>query len=137
MPGAPERLVGKQRRSREMRRGWMLLAAISIMTVKPALAAPNVFGTTGLLATPTADVLGQGEWNVHAHFINRDSFSTFGANYAPFQNLEVGVTGVHVRGGGTQGIINGKYRLVPEKGNMPALAVGVVDAANRISDNAT
>src|SRR5438093_5620001 len=102
----PSRLVGPQRRSRDMRRGWLLLAAIGLVTVRPALAAPNVFGSTGLLLTPTADVLNQGEWNVHAHFINENSFSAWGANYAPFQNLEVGVTGIHSSGGGTRGIIN-------------------------------
>jgi hypothetical protein len=120
-----------------MRRGWVLLAAIGCLMTKPVLAAPNVFGSTGLLLTPTADVLNQGEWNVHAHFINRDDLSTWGGNYAPFQNLEVGLTGVHFQGGGTRGIINGKYRLVPEKLNMPALAIGVVDASERLNNDAT
>src|ERR1041385_6901111 len=103
-----------QRRSSDMRSRWALLALVGIVIAPPAMAAPNFLGPTGLLLIPTADVVGNREWNVHAHFIDRDSTSTFGANVGLIQNLEVGVTGLHSSGSSTIGILNGKYRLVPE-----------------------
>lgn len=112
-----------------MRKGWVLLALVGLATARPALAAPNFFGSTGLLLTPSADVLKIREWNAHVH--GSDDFTSYGANFGLFENLEVGVTGFDIKhGGDTDALINAKYRLVQETKSVPAVAVGAVDISD-------
>lgn len=109
-----------------MRKGWVLLALVGLATVRPAAAAPNYFGSTGLLLTPNADVLHIREWNVHVH--GTDDFLTYGGNFGILENFEIGVSAFDRKhGGGTDALINAKYLLVPEKKSVPAIAVGAVD----------
>jgi Exopolysaccharide biosynthesis protein YbjH len=115
-----------------MRKGWVLLALVGLATVRPALAAPNYLGSTGLLMTPSADVLQLREWNAHVH--GSEDFTTYGASFGLFENLEVGVTGYDFKhGGGTNALINAKYRLVPESKSVPAIAVGAVDISDEFN----
>jgi hypothetical protein len=115
-----------------MRKGWVLLALVSLATVRPAAAAPNFLGATGLLNTPTADVLRHREWNVHVH--GTDDFVTYGANFGIVENLEIGVTAFdRNHGGGTDALINLKYRLLPETKSVPAIAVGAVDVTDEFN----
>jgi hypothetical protein len=113
-----------------MRKGWVLLALMGIATVRPAAAAPNFLGSTGLLLTPSADVVRLREWNAHVH--GTDDLTTYGANLGLFENLEVGVTGVDPDVGSSEALINAKYRLVPESATVPAIALGAVDLADEL-----
>jgi hypothetical protein len=114
-----------------MRKGWVLLALVGLATARPVAAAPNFFGSTGLLLTPNADVLGLREWNAHVH--GSEDFTSYGANFGLFDKLEVGVTAFDVKhGGGTDALIDLKYRLVPETKSVPAVAIGAVDVADEL-----
>jgi hypothetical protein len=113
-----------------MRKGWVLLALLGLATVKPAGAAPNFLGSTGLLLTPTADVLRLREWNAHVH--GTDDFTTYGAAIGIFENLEVGVTAFDPDIGNDDALINAKYRLLAETATAPAIAVGAVDITDEL-----
>jgi len=113
-----------------MRKGWVLLALAGLATVRPAVAAPNFFGSTGLILTPTADVLRVREWNAHVH--GTDEVVTYGANFGLFENLEVGVTGIDPDSGSSDALINLKYRIVPESASVPAISIGAVDIADEL-----
>jgi len=109
----------------------MLLALVGLAAVRPAAAAPNFFGSTGLLVTPSADVLGVREWNVHVH--GTDDFVSYGVNFGALDKLEIGVTGLDVQhGGDTHALINLKYRIVPETKSVPAVAIGAVDISDEL-----
>lgn len=88
------------------------------------LAAPTVYGPTGLMLVPTADVLGNGNFNFALHQWTDNSYLTF--NTSMIDNLEFGVTAVSWRGG-SDAMANVKFRLMPETKQGPALAVGVND----------
>lgn len=103
----------------------------------PAAAAPTVYGPTGLMFVPTADVLPNGGFNFALHRFGEGNFLTF--NTSLMDNLEFGVTAVSWDGGhwdggrwvdGTDARANVKFRLLPESRTSPALAVGVSDLAD-------
>lgn len=56
-----------------MRQGYLLclcMVALLVALVSPGVAAPSLLGFTGLLYTPTADVLSRGEWKAHFGLLN-------------------------------------------------------------------
>jgi hypothetical protein len=111
-----------------MRKGWVLLALLASTAGAQVSAAPNYLGSTGLLLTPTADVLRMREWNAYA--FGTDDFFSFGANFGLFENFELGATGFDPDFGDTEVLINLKYRLLPESERAPGIAIGVVDIAD-------
>lgn len=111
-----------------MRKGWVLVGLLGLVTVKPVAAAPNFFGSTGLLVIPTADVIRQREWNVHVH--GTDTITSYGVNFGVFQKFELGVTGADPDSGSAKALINLKYQLLTETPKLPAIAIGSVDISD-------
>jgi len=122
------------------------LAAVA-MIARPAAAADNIFGTTGLITIPTAHVLDPREAELHVH--PAEDFLSYGASLGVFRGLEVGATLLKgdflrvVNGNGKtvalipdnslgasgeqEVLINAKYEALHEHAFVPAVAVGVTD----------
>lgn len=115
-----------------MRKTLALFSLMLPMCAGTAHAAPNIFGTTGLITIPDAQTLEVREANAHVHA--GGDYTSYGAGLGFFRNLETGVTFIK---GDTKNslnvnknlktLINAKYRLVGEKGWRPAFAAGVTD----------
>jgi len=109
----------------------MILAA-----AVPAAAAPNIYGTSGLIEVPDDIVYPVGAVSLAYHVIvePNDSdenlnFFTLGTGLLPKLDVSGGVE----TNGGTNAIINAKYRLAPEAVGRPSITIGVVDAAAELS----
>jgi hypothetical protein len=113
-----------------------LLAVLAIAGLTPsAQAAPSLEGYTGLLLTPTADALNQGEYNAAFFALNLEEGADediFAANLGVSEGVEVGFARLRPEGGSGETILNAKYNFRPESGGQPALAVGVIDATDEI-----
>ena len=106
-------------------------AASAVNTVLGGGPAQNFLGTPGLLLTPSAYTVGQN--GLAAHGYGGDGFSSFGATYGIFKNLEVGATYVDGHHFGDSGVLaNAKYNVVRESTFLPAFSVGVIDAFNQL-----
>lgn len=99
-----------------------------------AWSAPSVFGISGNILTPDDTILASGSFNLAYHGVtDGNTTSLWAGNVGLIPNLEVGAA--VETDGGTNVLINGKYRLLTEKANRPAVTVGVVDAGSKIGDN--
>jgi hypothetical protein len=103
----------------------------------PAAAAPNVYGTSGLIEVPDDGLYKVGSVAPAYHTVRNVAgdeslnFYTIGVGILP--NLSV--SGGIVADGGSDAVINAKYRLSPETAEKPSITVGVVDAAEKLNDN--
>jgi hypothetical protein len=92
-----------------------------------ASATTSVWGPSGLIEVPTAEVLDPGSFSVGAN-VKTDGGTIFrtpisiGASYG----IELGVTPTNA-GTNTYVLVNGKLQLLKEKGEIPAIAVGITD----------
>jgi hypothetical protein len=91
-----------------------------------ANAAPAFTGSTGMINTPSADVLKPGQISLGAYTRKDVLFGSIGANVAP--NLELSFSASNKKSFGTNSL-NAKYALVDETILSPGLAVGVEDIA--------
>ncbi len=113
----------------------IMVAAALLGSVLSAQAAPSLEGYTGLLLTPTADALDQGEYNVAFSTLNLEeggNTSIWTGNYGSAAGTEIGVARIKLDHATAETVINGKYRIRGENGGAPALAVGVIDATDEI-----
>ncbi|HHW13821.1 MAG TPA: YjbH domain-containing protein [Firmicutes bacterium] len=103
-----------------------VLSLLAMGLAVPALAAPTVYGPTGLILVPTADVLPNGGLNFALHRFGGENDLTF--NLSVLENLEFGVTARSWdEGHGSDALANLKFRLLNETRQGPAVAVGVTD----------
>lgn len=103
---------------------WLLMAA-------PVYAAPSVNGSTGLINTPSADVLQEGQFSLGYYHLKDGGVGSFTMNVAG--KLEVGAAGFRYDSDSSQEnhtYVNAKYGLLPETVLTPGVAVGVEDIAN-------
>jgi Exopolysaccharide biosynthesis protein YbjH len=114
-----------------MRKVLMLLPVLALSVAAPAMAAPNFFGSTGLIRIPTADVLPARSYNVHVH--GQEDLTFYGANIGATENLEAGITALDPNPGSTRVLGNLKLRFTKDTAKMPAIAVGVVDIADTVN----
>lgn len=92
------------------------------------LAAPSINGSTGLINTPTADVLRAGQLSLGYYHLKDGGVGIFNTNIAP--NLEIGLAGFRYDGQQNRNVVNAKFGLVPETVLTPGVAVGVEDISN-------
>ena len=105
------------------------LSAATIIVSSPAVAAaPSVYGSTGMIANPSADVLREGQFSLGYFRFQDKTHSTFEINLA--DRLEVGVARIHNDYHGSDTFFNAKYSLLSETLMGPGLAVGVEDGFN-------
>lgn len=116
----------------------LLVAALS------ATAEPSLNAFTGLLAIPTAETLGDGDYNFGINTTNLDDvddFSYYG-NFGLDDDLEVGVllwrpdsgpvNSASFRSGGSETFLHIKKSLVLEGIGNPDVAVGVFDLTDEV-----
>jgi hypothetical protein len=111
-----------------MKKLMMGLTCTLLLTTVPALAAPSVNGPTGLINSPTADVLRDGQVSLGYYHLKDGGVGTFNTNIA--SNVEIGVTGFRYDGQDNKNYLNAKFGVVPETVLTPGLAIGVEDISN-------
>ncbi|MBC8016545.1 MAG: YjbH domain-containing protein [Sporomusaceae bacterium] len=100
-----------------------------LVTSAPVMAAPSVNGPTGLIDTPTADVLRSGQISLGYYNLKDGGVGTFNTNLAP--NLEVGVAAFRYDGQDNKNYLNAKFAVVPETVLTPGLSIGVQDITGK------
>lgn len=108
-------------------RTGFITVALTLCLATAAVAVPNFLGPTGLLFTPTANMLEEGGYNVMLTAIEHASDVSYAANYGFRPNLEIGFT----RLGNRHTIINAKYQIQPETVNTVGVALGVMDLTDQ------
>lgn len=109
----------------------ILAAAVVLLAAAPAYAAPSVNGSTGLINTPTADVLQEGQFSLGYYHLKEGGVGALNLNLA--KNLELGVAGFRYDSDvskDNETLVNFKYSLLSETVLTPGLAVGVEDIGN-------
>lgn len=109
-----------------------VLAAVCalMMTAATANAAPSVNGSTGLINTPSADVLQPGQFSLGYYNLKDGGVGTFNMNLV--KNLEIGVAGFRYDEKSDDNFVNAKLSIVPETIFTPGLAIGVEDIADKL-----
>ena len=95
----------------------------------PVAAAPSINGSTGLINTPSADVLHEGQFSLGYYNLKGGGAGIVTFNMA--RNLEVGATGFQYDGQDNKFLLNAKYAVVPETILSPGLSIGVEDALDK------
>lgn len=118
----------------------LVVVALIFSAFAATAAAPNIYGTSGLIEVPDDVVYPVGGFAVAYHSIFDTSsnvsdetlnFFTMGMGIMP--NLDV--SGGVQTGNGTNAVLNAKYKVAPESQTRPSITVGVVDAAGQVSAN--
>jgi hypothetical protein len=109
-----------------------VFAAITfLLLAAPVYAAPSINGSTGLINTPSADVLREGQFSLGYYHLQHGGAGTFTMNLTG--KLELGAAGFRYDKEANQQdqtYINAKYGLLPETILTPGVAVGIEDMAN-------
>mgnify|MGYP000995002856 CR=1 FL=1 len=106
----------------------LIIMAALLLPGTGVLAAPSLFGPTGLITIPTADVIQPGQFNV-AGFMAGENYIV-AINGAPIPSLEMGI-GVREQGD-SPGYLNAKLQVIPETRDFPGIAVGALDIADSL-----
>lgn len=105
-----------------------ILAAGLLFATAAVSAAPSVNGPTGLINTPSSDVMQPGDFSLGYYHLDEGGVGIF--NISPAKNLEVGAAGFRWDDRDNSTYLNAKLGLVPETVLTPGLAVGVLDATD-------
>jgi hypothetical protein len=109
--------------------------AVLLMTVPVAAwASPSLLGPTGLLLTPSAEVLGTAQWNVGGSLLSSDSqdVSALYASVGVLKGMEIGLAQVSPEDGEAGTFVNAKL-LLPQPIPMKlSVALGVIDLTDQI-----
>lgn len=105
-----------------------LTCALLLGAIVPVIAAPSVNGSTGLINTPSADVLRPGQISLGYYHLKDGGVGILNTNIA--RNLELGVSGVRYDSQENKNYLNAKFSLAPETVLTPGLAVGGEDLSN-------
>ena len=90
----------------------------------PAFGASSFLGgQSGLILTPDGLVTPQGSWDLSLHLFTDSDRTAFGVVFGVAENLEIGAS--FRSNGHSDAAINGKFRLIPETSQRPAILVGV------------
>jgi hypothetical protein len=99
------------------------------MVIATASAAPSVNGSTGMINSPSADVLRDGQMSLGYYHLKDGGVGVFNTNLAP--NFEMGVSGFRYDHQSNKTYLNAKFSVFPETVLAPGLAIGVEDIANQ------
>lgn len=123
-----------------MKRISVLFAVVVLLVgcVSALNAAATIYGLSGLIETPDDSIASAKTLTpvVNRVFKISDTdtdITTFGGAIGILPNLEVSAVAVDANdNSATQGVINGKYRVLAETATAPSLTVGVMDIAKRL-----
>ena len=102
---------------------WFTLA------ISPAFAAPSMSGSTGMIRIPTADVLRPGQAGAGYYFWQDQSRAVLALGAV--KGLELSAAAPWRNGTEDAWSVNAKISLLQEELLLPAVAVGIEDAAGR------
>lgn len=94
-----------------------------------AAAAPSLNGTTGLINTPSSDVVRPEEFSLGYYHLEHEAVAN--VNVGLLKNVEIGVSSYDPDGGSRINRLNAKWSLVPESVVTPGLAIGVDDIGDK------
>ncbi|MGQ9731871.1 MAG: hypothetical protein ACUVX8_11455 [Candidatus Zipacnadales bacterium] len=109
---------------------FALWLAVLMMIGVPALASPTVWGPTGLLLTPTADVPGTVKAQLGAWFVD-DVANSVALDVGIGSGLEATGAWVDPDGGDSEPVLSAKWRFRQDSLTRPAIAVGIMDIGDR------
>ncbi|MBP1764354.1 MAG: protein of unknown function rane lipoprotein [Firmicutes bacterium] len=101
---------------------FLLCAAVLAAVPQAAAAAPTVYGTTGMIGNPSADVLRDGQFSLGYFRMEDTTTGTLAVSVA--EGLEVGAANFHNTRQGSDTLLNVKYSLLSEQLLKPGLAIG-------------
>ncbi len=114
------------------------LATTMILSAVAVTAAPNLYGTGGLIEIPDDSIYAVGEWTPAYHGVYDVSDSgqslntyTVGTGIIPNLSASAGV----VDFGDTNLLLNAKYRILSETSTRPSVTVGVIDLTSEIGQD--
>ena len=107
-----------------------VISAVSLAL--PALADNSLFGPSGLLRVPSAQVVSS-PGVVGSVYIVNNVATTVAATVKVLPTVEISPAWVDSRGGDDEFIISAKWRILDENEGQPAVALGVFDATDQIN----
>lgn len=108
----------------------IMLAAVcaTFIVTAPVAAAPTVNGSTGLINTPSSDVLREGQFSLGYYNLHEGKAGSFGIGIAP--KLELSVAAFDYDRRSNETYLNAKFGVLPESVMTPGLAIGIEDMAD-------
>lgn len=101
----------------------------------PAFGASSFLGGySGNIVIPNVAITPAGNWEISIHLLSDvqdEDITSAGLQYGLMPRLEVGVSFLDNKG--SEVVFNGKFRLLPETPERPAILVGVFDVAGSAS----
>jgi hypothetical protein len=113
----------------------LVAATLILAAAIPAAAAPNLYGTSGLIEVPDDVICPVGSISPAYHVIVNPGDSSNNLNFFTVETgivPKLSISGGAVSDGGTEALVNAKYRLSPETIERPSITIGVVDAAAKL-----
>lgn len=92
-----------------------------------ALAAPSIYGSTGMINNPSADVLREGKFSIGSYGWDGGNTKVFNIGLA--DKVELGLADFDIRGQQRRTYVNAKFGLLGEKVLLPGFVIGIEDAA--------
>ncbi len=105
------------------------VALVAVSLVLPVSADNSIFGPTGLLRVPSADVVSAPGVVGSVYFVN-DLATAAAVNVGLLPNVEITPGWVDPDGGDSSLMLSGKWQIWGEERGRPALAVGLIDATD-------
>lgn len=114
-----------------------LATTIILSASMAAVAAPNIYGESGMIEVPddatyavgTVTPAYHGVYSVESNGVNSThNFYTVGVGLLPNLSVSGGV----ISNGGTNALLNAKYRITPETANRPSFTIGVTDMLGEV-----
>lgn len=102
------------------------MCVAALMTVGVAEATPTITGSTGMIYTPTADVLREGHFSLGYHHLDHAKAYTFG--YGLSNAWEITGSSFDYDHHGDDFYLNTKFSLMSENVARPGIAIGIEDA---------
>ncbi|MDU4961181.1 MAG: YjbH domain-containing protein [Sporomusaceae bacterium] len=106
-----------------MKRMFPVLLCALFLSTASAAAAPSFGGPTGLINTPSADALREGQFSLGYHRLHEQKAASFSLNIMP--NVEAGIVRIFPDAGSNQTMFHTKWSVAPETVVTPGFAVGV------------
>lgn len=113
-------------RKSAMKRTIIAMCAAMMITTCAAEAAPTVTGSTGMLYTPTADVLRDGHFSLGYHHLEDAEAYTVG--YGMSNAWEISAAALDYDHHSSDLYLNTKFSLMSEDIMRPGIALGMEDA---------
>ena len=112
-----------------------LVVIVTMLAIMPAFGASSFLGgQSGNILTPDGLVMPEGSWDASYHQFTSDTdLTTFGVAFGVAENLEIGVS--FLSNGDSETALNGKFQLLPETAQKPAILIGVFDISGSVSDD--